>query len=72
MKNNIERTIIKCSIRPFDCAHSNPIFTGEYIDYLDQNVLSEHLCDLSETDCEHAYMSIKDERKEKLKKLKLK
>jgi len=62
MKNNLERTIIRCSIRVFDCAHSKPIFTEDYN-------LCEHYCSLSETNCEHAYMTMKDERKEKLNKI---
>ena len=62
MKNNKEKTIIHCSIRPFDCKYSNPILT-ESMDF-------ENFCNLNETDCEHAYINIKDERKEKLNKIK--
>lgn len=54
MKNNEDKTIINCHIRPFDCAYYK----------------HEYLCDLSETDCKHASINIKEERKEKLNKIK--
>ena len=63
MKNNSEKTLIRCSIRAFDCAHSKAVFTGDYSSY-------DHFCELPETDCERSYMYIKHERKEKLNKMK--
>jgi hypothetical protein len=66
MVNNEKRNLIRCSTRPFDCEYSNPVFTGVGEDH----DISEHFCDLSEVDCIHAYMDIKDERREKLNKIK--
>lgn len=61
MVNNEKRNLIRCSTRPFDCKYSNPFLTVD-MDF-------EHFCDLSKVDCIHAYMDIKDERKEKLNKI---
>jgi hypothetical protein len=61
-RNNSEKNIINCAIRPFDCSYSNPIFTDDLL-------ISKHLCNLIETDCDHAYIDIKDERKAKLNKI---
>lgn len=61
MKNNEKRTLIRCSIRPFDCIYSKPIYSmGEVI---------EHFCNTTSTKCSHAYIDIKDERREKLNKI---
>ena len=62
MKNNDDKTIINCHIRPFDCMYSNPILTV--------NMDFENFCSLRETDFEHASINIKEERKEKLNKIK--
>ena len=79
MKNNKEKTIIHCLVGPFDCVNSHPINTDCYrclrngsYSCLQGNINSipKHLCNLEETDCEHAFINIKEERKEKLKQLK--